>query len=121
GWSTGVLLRELSDAYDGRRLEPLPVQYADVALWQRTQLDEAAQDRLVEHWRTRLAGVPPLDLPTDRPRPPVRTTRGDQLAYRLPRDLADPLRAVAREEHCTAFMTLLAAFAGVLARHSGPP
>ncbi|MFL6120798.1 condensation domain-containing protein, partial [Actinophytocola sp.] len=68
GWSEEVLLRELSAGYTGLPLAPLPVQYADFAAWQRSRVP-AGQ---VEYWRERLAGVSPLELPTDRPRPPVR-------------------------------------------------
>jgi amino acid adenylation domain-containing protein len=119
GWSMSVLLHELSCLYSGQPLPPLPVQYADFALWQREQHDGPAQDALVAHWRERLAGAPVLDLPTDRPRPAVRTTSGAMLRRVLPARLADALRERARAEQCTLFMALLTAYEVVLGRHGG--
>src|SRR5690606_30625679 len=82
GWSLGVLAHELTAAYaalareEEPGLRPLPVQYADYAVWQRSELTEAVQEAERELWRRRLDGAPPLDLPTDRPRPAARSFRG---------------------------------------------
>src|SRR6185295_10635150 len=78
GWSIGVLVRELGALYGafvaGRPspLPELPVQYADFAVWQREWLTEARVTAEAAFWRAALAGVAPLDLPADRPRPPAR-------------------------------------------------
>ena len=76
GWSTGVFVRELSALYaaPGSRaapspLPPLAIQYADFAAWQRRWLQGEVLERQLAYWRERLAGVAPLGLPTDRPRP----------------------------------------------------
>ena len=53
-----------------------PIQYADFARWQREQFESGAWTTQIDRWRSRLAGVPPLELPTDRPRPPIRSARG---------------------------------------------
>src|SRR5262245_13328355 len=94
GWSTGVALRELTalyDAFSAGRLSPLPeltVQYADFALWQRQWLSGQVLQMQVGYWRQQLAGAPPmLDLPTDWPRPPVQTFRGDTHPLALPGEL----------------------------------
>jgi amino acid adenylation domain-containing protein len=125
GWSTGVLLSELTELYaagrDGRApsLPDLPVQYADFAVWQRTRLQGAALERELDYWATKLAGAPVLELPTDRPRPPVPTFRGEVLTHQLPAELADRLRELARAGKATLFMTLMAGFDVLLARYTG--
>ncbi|HWO62379.1 MAG TPA: amino acid adenylation domain-containing protein, partial [Umezawaea sp.] len=113
GWSWGPLLRDLSTAYaarcDGRdpELPPLPVQYADYALWQRDFIEPQ-----VDYWRGALAGLPEeIGLPTDRPRPAVPSHRGEQLPVALPAEVHRRLLAVARECHATLFMVVRATFA----------
>ncbi|HVG10832.1 MAG TPA: non-ribosomal peptide synthase/polyketide synthase, partial [Thermoanaerobaculia bacterium] len=117
GWSIGVFLRELSALYEGTPLPGLAVQYADYALWQRSWLTIDAQ---LAWWRERLAGAPQvLELPADRPRPPVRSLRGGELAVRLPAGLVRDLQALGRREGATLFMVLLAAFQALLQRYTG--
>jgi amino acid adenylation domain-containing protein/non-ribosomal peptide synthase protein (TIGR01720 family) len=124
GWSVGVLVRELATLYAAFRvglpspLERLPVQYADFALWQRRWLSGEALERELSYWRTQLAGAEPLELPLDRPRPPIQSFRGAKLRRPFPMGMADPLRALGRREGVTPFMALLAAFDVVLARWS---
>ncbi|HEX8273216.1 MAG TPA: amino acid adenylation domain-containing protein [Longimicrobiaceae bacterium] len=125
GWSMGVLFRELSALYSAlvrgepSPLAPLPLQYADFAVWQRGWLAGETLERQVAFWRRTLAGAPPLlELPTDRPRPAVQTTRGGAHRFRLPAATLDALRAVSRAEGATLFMTALAGFQLLLARYS---
>jgi amino acid adenylation domain-containing protein len=125
GWSLGVLLREVEVLYGaflaGRPapLPELPIQYADYAQWQREQLQGATWDRLLGYWRTTLAGVPMvLDLPADRPRPPVQTSRGAGQSFGVTAVLAERLYALGREAGATPFMLLLAAFQACLGRHA---
>jgi amino acid adenylation domain-containing protein/non-ribosomal peptide synthase protein (TIGR01720 family) len=124
GWSKGVFFRELSALYGAfreGRPSPLPdlaIQYADHAAWQRAWLTGEALERQLAYWKEALAGAPAAtDLPTDRPRPPVQTTRGARRRFAIPADLSNAVRALARREGTTLFMTLLAAFAALLARH----
>jgi amino acid adenylation domain-containing protein len=126
GWSMGILVREAGALYgaarDGRPspLPALPVQYADVALWQRRRLAGEAAAADLAWWRDRLAGAPPaLDLPTDRPRPAVPSLRGEVATADLPDGLAAAVSALARREGATPFMVLLAAFQALLARWTG--
>ncbi|MEW2115621.1 amino acid adenylation domain-containing protein [Streptomyces sp. NPDC005474] len=125
GWSMPVLWRELSDGYAalrrGERPAPpaLPVQYGDYAHWQQRRLAEGAADRGIAHWRERLAALPALELPTDRPRPRTRTGEGGALTFELPPELAERLGALARERGATLFMVLLAGFQSLLARWTG--
>jgi non-ribosomal peptide synthetase component F len=126
GWSSTVLVREASALYEAfaaglpSPLPPLPVQYADFAVWQRGYL---SGERLEEHlgwWRERLAGAPPLlDLPTDRPRPPGLTPGADVRGFRPRPGTVLGLRALARGEGATLFMVLLAAWQLLLSRWSG--
>lgn len=93
----------------------LPVQYADYALWQRRVVDD---DASTVYWLDQLTGVPPLDLRGSRPRPAIRTSRGATLRRRLPAALCAEVTRFARARHVTLFMTVLAAYQAVLARHS---
>ncbi|HEX6290388.1 MAG TPA: condensation domain-containing protein, partial [Herpetosiphonaceae bacterium] len=129
GWSQGVLLRELSLLYRGFvqhnpvELPPLPIQYADYAVWQRQWLAQGAPRSVLEqqlaYWRHQLADVPPLDLPTDHPRPALPSDRGGHVALHLPAALTEALHQRSQQAGVTLFMTLLAAWQTVLARYSG--
>ncbi|WP_345145038.1 condensation domain-containing protein, partial [Dactylosporangium darangshiense] len=118
-WSSGILRDELAALYAGAELPALPVQYADFAVWQRQWLSGEVLEGQLGFWRETLAGAPVLELPTDRPRPPVRSTEGAALEFAIPADVADGLRAVAREAGVSMFMTLLGAFTTLLHRYSG--
>jgi amino acid adenylation domain-containing protein len=126
GWSMEVLFRELSVLYEAYRqgrpspLSELAVQYADYAVWQREQLDGEALDRQLSYWRKRLAGAPELlELPTDRPRPPVQTYRGATVAVDLSLELLERLQALGRSEGATLYMTVLSAFQVLLSKYGG--
>lgn len=126
GWSIGVFLQELAALYEAFSIgkpSPLPelsIQYADFAIWQREWL---AGDRLqtqLNYWKKQLSGAPPLlELPADRPRPPVQTYRGAKESFLIPRTLTEALKKLSRQENATLFMTLLAAFKTLLYRYTG--
>src|SRR6266566_38334 len=124
-WSGRILRRELSALYAAFQagepdpLPPLLVQYADFAVWQREHLTGEILDRQLEYWRDQLAAVPALELPADRPRPPVRSAEGAALQFSVPAEVSKRLRVLSRERGVTMFMTLLAAFAVVLGRYCG--
>jgi hypothetical protein len=124
-WSLGVLVREVSALYDAFRQgqpSPLPepgLQYADYAQWQRQWLSGAVLQAQLDFWVERLAGVPVLELPADRPRPSALSGRGAARALELPAELVDQVRDLGRQEGATLFMTLLAAFQVLLHRYSG--
>ncbi|HEY8670507.1 MAG TPA: amino acid adenylation domain-containing protein, partial [Terriglobales bacterium] len=125
-WSMGVLSVELTSLYEaiveGRTatLPDLPLQYADYAVWQRTWLDGDVLEKQLTYWKTHLKDAPPvLELPTDRPRTPVESSRGDVAYLSLPRELSDKLSQLSRQHGATLFMTLLAGFQALLSRYSG--
>jgi amino acid adenylation domain-containing protein/non-ribosomal peptide synthase protein (TIGR01720 family) len=123
GWSLGILLQELSTLYSAfshqfpPSLPPLPVQYADFAIWQRSQT------YLLEHqltyWQEQLKDAPILELPTDHPRPADRTLQGANISFRLSSSLTIALQQLSQKSGCTLFMTLLAAFQTLLHRYTG--
>jgi len=120
GWSIGLFIRELAVFYETGALPDLPVQYSDFALWQRRRLTGDALEHDLVFWRGELAGLPPgLELPTDRPRPPVQTLRGATRSVALRSNTAAGLRHLARAEGATLFMILLAGFQMLLSRLSG--
>ncbi|WP_203737922.1 non-ribosomal peptide synthase/polyketide synthase, partial [Actinoplanes italicus] len=118
-WSARIFERELVALYHGETLPELPVQYADYALWQHEHLTGPVLDAQLDHWRDRLADPPMLDLPTDRPRPPVRSTEGSVVDFTLSAEVSGGLRRLSREHGATMFMTLLAAYGVLLGRYSG--
>ncbi|MGW6213146.1 amino acid adenylation domain-containing protein, partial [Streptomyces sp. NPDC055109] len=125
GWSEGVLARELRELYGaavtGREagLVPLELQYADFAAWQRATLEGPELDGQAEYWRGRLAGLQPLELPTDRRRPAERSGRGDEVAFTVPAGTVDAARWMAAERGASLFMSLLAVFQLLMAEYSG--
>ncbi|MFY0567371.1 amino acid adenylation domain-containing protein [Archangium lansingense] len=126
GWSSGILIRELSSLYEAYstgeppRLAPLSVQYADYAVWQRQWLKGDVLDSQLAYWRKQLAGTPTaLELPTDKPRPPVPSFRGGRVPVRLGRELSASLQALCQREGVTLFMALLAGFQTLLSASSG--
>jgi amino acid adenylation domain-containing protein len=125
GWSVGVLVRELAALYDAfsrgqpSPLPELPLQCADHAAWQRAWLQGEVLQEQLAYWKERLAGLPSLDLPTDRPRPALQTWQGARLPFELPAELVERLRVLGREEGATLFMVLLAGWQALLGRYSG--
>ncbi|HEX3129772.1 MAG TPA: amino acid adenylation domain-containing protein, partial [Thermoanaerobaculia bacterium] len=119
GWSLGVLVREVAALYSGAPLPDLPIQYADYAVWQREWLCGEVLDAQIHYWTAELAGAPEvLELPSDRPRPAVRSDLGGIETFGLS---GEPLRKLARSQGATLFMVLLAAFQAWLHRYSGQP
>jgi amino acid adenylation domain-containing protein len=134
GWSMGIFARELSALYGvflgggpspaaADRRSPLAeptIQYADFAHWQREWLRGEVLEEQLAFWRQRLAGAPALlELPTDRPRPPVMRFRGSRVAVALGPEITGALAALGRRCGATLFMTLTAGFTAVLSRSSG--
>nr|WP_026423720.1 non-ribosomal peptide synthetase [Actinokineospora inagensis] len=119
GWSASLLVDELTAFYTEETGGPAAtptdpaVQYPDYAAWQADQPDPD-----ITHWRNRLDGLLPLDLPTDRPRPPVRVGSGGVHTHDLPTDLVARLATLSTAHEATLFMTLAAAVKVLLASHA---
>ncbi len=119
GWSVGVLVDELVQLYgSGPTLPALPLQYPDFAVWQREHLSDELVTGQLDYWADTLRGLAPLDLPTDRPRPQVRTTAGAIHRHELPAELVRTLGAVGQDSGATLFMTLTAAVQVLLSRYT---
>jgi amino acid adenylation domain-containing protein/thioester reductase-like protein len=126
GWSNAVLIRELGVLYHAHKrgesdpLPMLPIQYVDYAQWQReASTDERLRERL-QFWRDHLHAAPAmLELPADRPRPPVQSYRGAAVGVTFGRDLTAQLKSVSRRFDCTLAMTLFTAWSILLSRLSG--
>ena len=126
GWSTGVLIDELTTLYRAYNsgqdspLAALPLQYADYAIWQRGWLQGEALEEQLAYWQKQLAEAPEaLNLPTDKPRPPVQTINGASRLFQLSAAQVASLKALAQEEGATLYMVLLAAFQVLLSRYTG--
>ncbi|MEV6977382.1 amino acid adenylation domain-containing protein [Kitasatospora sp. NPDC093806] len=127
GWSMDLLSAELGARYaaavagEPYRAAPLPAQYADYAAWQRGRLDGPEHAGHLAYWKRQLSGIVPLELPTDRPRPPVRSAAAGLAVFELPADLVTGLRQAARRRDATLFMALVAAVQLLLSRLTGQP
>ncbi|MFE7309674.1 amino acid adenylation domain-containing protein, partial [Streptomyces sp. NPDC057546] len=128
GWSMGPLSGDLATAYAARcrgeepQWSPLPVQYADYTRWQRDLLGDATDPdslfaRQLAYWKDELTGiVQQVQLPADRPRPPVASQQGDRVVVRLDPELHQALRDLATARGASMFMVLQAGLAALLTR-----
>ncbi|PYT05486.1 MAG: non-ribosomal peptide synthetase, partial [Acidobacteria bacterium] len=125
-WSATVFIREVKTLYHAFAnakpllLPELPIQYSDFAQWQREWLTGEVLEEQLNYWREKLAGAPSLlEMPTDKPRPPLQTYAGTTESVTLDGNLTHQLRALCNSEEVTMFMLLLAAFKVLLYRYSG--
>ena len=124
GWSRSILLRELITLYEAFRAtrpSPLPelaVQYADFAAWQQQRLRGAALEQQLIYWRQQLAATQPLNLPTDRLRPAIRTTAGARIGYTLAQDITRDLKTLASSLGVSLYIVILAGLKAVLHRYT---
>ncbi|MFN6395714.1 MAG: amino acid adenylation domain-containing protein [Aphanizomenon sp.] len=126
GWSIGILLQELSTlygAYLAGNKSPLPdlqIQYADYAIWQKEKFTSEIREKQLNYWKQQLADIPPLlELPTDKPRPPIQSFRGGIWEFSINSNLSQKIRTLTQQSDATLFMIMLAAFVILLYRCSG--
>ncbi|MDZ7967784.1 MAG: amino acid adenylation domain-containing protein [Nostoc sp. DedSLP03] len=126
GWSMGIFIQELSTLYRAFTLgsplllSELPIQYADFAVWQRQWLTESVQKQQLNYWKQQLTGATPLlELPTDKPRPPVQTFCGATKEFQIDQNLSKQIKIFSQQSGATLFHTLLAAFVVLMFRYSG--
>ncbi len=125
GWSVNVLMREVAALYESFSKglpSPFPelrIQFADYALWQRQWLTEEILQKQLEYWKKTIGPNPPvLQLPFDRPRPPVQTFNGSTLEGKISNELLNAIKEIGQKQGATLFMTLLAVFQTLLYRYS---
>ncbi|UCH92293.1 MAG: amino acid adenylation domain-containing protein [Candidatus Aminicenantes bacterium] len=126
GWSQGILLGEFLVIFEAllagkaSPLPALPIQYADFACWQRDYFQGEILEQWLDYWKEKLSGLAPLlELPTDRPRPPVISGKGADKIFYIPAGLTRALDQYSRENGVTLFMTMLAAFKVLMYRYTG--
>ncbi|WP_285420565.1 non-ribosomal peptide synthetase [Pseudomonas sp. efr-133-TYG-5] len=126
GWAMDIFARELGALYEAfvddrdSPLEALPVQYLDYSVWQRQWLESGERQRQLDYWTAQLGREHPLlELPGDRPRPPVQSHQGELYRFDMSDDLAARVRAFNAQNGLTLFMTMTAALATLLYRYSG--
>ncbi|MEM9444829.1 MAG: amino acid adenylation domain-containing protein [Verrucomicrobiota bacterium] len=126
GWSFEVLIKELVQAYRSHLLgtkpefTPLPIQYADFAIWQHKSLDDAGLKNQLDYWKKQLSGeLPTLDLPTDYPRQRMQTSNGDMVHFNIPDKITQQLREIGQHQSASLFMVLLTAYKLLLNRYTG--
>lgn len=117
GWSVGIFMNDLKNLYESycrkqrHTLEPLAYQYADFSAWQRKTLTDEQIDKHLQYWLTKLDGAPQtIELPYDKARSPVQSSRGNLLKLVLAADCAEKVREFSRQEGTTLFITMLTAF-----------
>ena len=124
-WSMPIIVREVMElyrAYDQGEtpgLKPLDLQYADYSVWQRNYLQGEVLDKKLGYWKNKLGGVEPLGMPTDYPRPAVRSSRGASQQFRIEKELTGKLQQMSQQTGASLFMTLLSAYNILLYRYSG--
>ncbi len=125
-WSMSILFNEIGAFYDHLTageplvLPPLEIQYVDYAAWQREYLEQAKIAEQIDYWKNQLAGAElVLELPLDRPRPPLQTFRGNRHPLVLDRNVSRKLQAISQKHDATLYMILLAALNVLLYRYTG--
>ncbi len=125
GWSIGVITDELGELYDAycrgleSTLEDLPLQYGDFSVWQKRWLGSSQLKEQFIYWTNKLAELPLLEIPTDRPRPPIQTSNGHIESILLPRVLTKGLQELCSREGVTLFMLSLAVLKVLLLHTTG--
>ncbi|BAY46373.1 amino acid adenylation domain-containing protein [Scytonema sp. HK-05] len=125
-WSMSILFEQLATLYQAflnAKPNPLPeqpIQYTDFAVWQRQWLSGEVLENQLKYWKQQLVGANPvLELPADRPRPPVQTYQGAKQSFVISESLSQALSKLSQQEGVTLYMTLLAAFQTQLYRYTG--
>ena len=125
-WSLGVFFGELNVLYAAfstgkpSPLDPLPIQYADFAVWQQQHLQGKALENDLDYWKRKLTNSPNLlSLTSDRPRPSIQSFKGKTLSFLIPKTLTESLKSLSEQNEATLFMILLAALQTLLFRYTG--
>ncbi len=124
GWSLGIIMSEVAEIFNALYLQkeaqllPLPIQFADFAIWQRNYLQGDVLEKKLKYWTDKLNDVAPLQLPADFARPAIQSTRGNAETFEIDSPLVTSLQKLSIQQNNTLFVTLLAAFKLLLFRYS---
>jgi len=124
-WSMALILKEFAAYYNEATtgqpsgLPELPLQYADYAIWQRTYVSGEVLSSGQQYWKKKLAGIEPLNLPTDYPRPAVQSKKGAVTTFSIGKEVAEKLHQLSKQQETTLYVTLLSAFKVLLFRYTG--
>ncbi|MCO7245650.1 non-ribosomal peptide synthetase [Halomonas sp. Mc5H-6] len=126
GWSIQLLIDELFELYEAQiqqrnaALPSLPIQFGDYAIWQRSWFEAGEMERQLDHWRQRLGDShTPIDLPFDRPRGSLETSKAGQCHVQLSREVSQGIHQLAREHGASLYMVMLSLLKLTLHRFSG--
>ena len=125
GWSIGIMTDELADFYNAAlenresQLAPLVIQYADFSVWQRDFLNSPALTQHLDYWKEKLKDYTELELPTDRPRPAVKSWDGDIVSLILRPSISEKVARISKDKGATMFHVFLAAFKAIANRYTG--
>ncbi len=120
GVSMNILVKDFTEAYEGKAFRELRLQYKDYAEWQNVQRKTDRMKKQEEYWlKVFKRMVPILNLPTDYPRPAVKSFEGDRMGFELTEEVTEKLKDIARETGSTIYMLLLTAFNILLSKYSG--
>ncbi|MCB4751168.1 MAG: condensation domain-containing protein, partial [Sulfurovum sp.] len=125
GWSIGILVQEfvaLYNAYSNKQenpLQPLEIQYADYAAWQKEYLSGEVLEEKLNYWKETLGGIEPLALATTYPRPAIQSNRGNTLSFSINKEITKKLNTLSNKYDTTLFMTLLSSFGLLMHKYSG--
>ncbi|RBL90699.1 non-ribosomal peptide synthetase [Chitinophaga flava] len=123
-WSMALIIKEFAAYYNeaaagqAAGLPELPLQYTDYAIWQRASLSEVLSTSQ-QYWKKQLAGIEPLNLSTDYPRPAIQSRKGAVTYFSIGKEIAEKLYQLGRQQDTTLFVTLLSAFKVLLFRYTG--
>ncbi len=124
GWSEAILIREFAALYEAEikgeagEPEPLSLQYADYAIWQRAHITSGFLEQQLNFWKQQLQGSIPLRLPGDFPRPAIRSTRGDSIQIQIDKAVTDQFKLLSSANDVSFFMGLMSAFKVLLHRYT---
>lgn len=125
GWSMNILLKELKALYESVRLRrsaqlaPVNFQYSDYAIWQREWMSGDRLERQMGYWKEQLKNISILEMPSDRPRQAMQSSRGERIPFHFSTELSNKLYRQTREQNVTLFMVMLAGFKALLFRYTG--
>ena len=120
GSSKGIILKEFGQLYKGEELQALRIQYKDYAAWQNEFLNSEAMRRQEKYWMEVFSGeIPVLNMPTDYPRPTLQSFEGENIGFKIDKELLEKIKKIGSDSGATLYMTLLSIYNILLSQYSG--